>query len=91
MDGMPTSHPERGGSRTPSGKKEYGQDNEDKEHHATDDPALRAGGPLIRPDFLWPLVCHTRLLLPETIASIGTCAPRLVAFSSSVHCLEVVN
>src|SRR5919108_1142796 len=62
MDGMPTSHPERGGSRTPSGKKEYGQDDKGNEHHDPDDPPLHACWSLIGPGFLWSPVCHTALL-----------------------------
>src|SRR4029434_4545847 len=38
IDGMPTSRPIRGGSRTPSGKKEHGEYDEGNEHHDPDDP-----------------------------------------------------
>src|SRR5919199_6914688 len=74
IDGMPTSHPERGGSRTPSGKKDYGQDDKGNEHHDPDDPPLHACGPLVCPGLLWPPVCHTDLLVHETIASFTLAA-----------------
>src|SRR4029453_1808040 len=68
-DCMPTSRPECGGSRTPTGKKENGQDDEGNERHDPDDHALHACGPLIGPGFLWSPVCHKALLVHETTAS----------------------
>src|SRR4029450_10111835 len=52
--GIPISRNECGGFPTPTRKKDNGQNDEGNEHHATNDHALRAYGPLIRSDFVWP-------------------------------------
>src|SRR5207237_9874787 len=41
-DGIPTSPTERGGSRTPTRKKDNGQNNQGNEHQDPDDQALPA-------------------------------------------------
>ena len=86
MDGMPTSHPERGGSRTPSGKKENSEYDKGNEYHDPDDPTLHAGGPLIGPGFLWSPVCHKALLRARDDCLLHPRSTlRRLSFSSRVY------
>ena len=73
-DGIPISRIERGGFPTPTRKKDNGQNDEGNEHHATNDHAPRERAAHTS-DFLWPPVCHTRLLLHDAPPS----APALPA------------
>src|SRR5919197_1388667 len=70
-DSIPPSCTKRGGSRTPTRKKDNREHNEGNEHHGTDDPTLHARGSLILPSFLWSPVCHTALLVHESAAYIS--------------------